>query len=128
MVSRIESLGGAAVGIGTAAGYQARRLMERSIPYRLLVDPDRAAYDAFAMRTQSLTTYVLNLRAWLRWLRHFPRRGQGRITGHYSVTPGVVVVDASGRVHFAYRGSSLGDYPKLDDVLAALAVATGNNP
>ncbi len=119
-------MGGSALGIGTAAGYQARRLADRGIDFPLLLDPKRAAYDAFAMHRQSLTRFVFDLRAWLRWLRHFPRHGQGRITGHYSTTPGVVIVDEAGRVHYSYCGSALGDYPKLDDVLSALEDATGN--
>ncbi len=92
----------------------------------MLVDPARASYDAFGMGRQSLRRFVFDLRAWSRWLRHFPRHGQGRITGHYSTTPGVVIVDAAGIVQYRYRGSALGDYPKLDDVLGALEAMSGN--
>lgn len=114
------------IGIGTAAPFQARRLMDGSIPFELLLDPQRRLYEALGLRTQSLGRFVFNLRAWLRWVRSFLVRGQGRITGHYSVLPGVAIVDATGDVAYLYRGSGLGDYPDLDEVLDRLQGATRN--
>jgi hypothetical protein len=119
-------MGGAVVGIGTAAPHQARHLMERSVPYRLYLDPERHAYDALGIGTQGWLRYIFNIRAWLRWLRAFVVRGHGRITGHHSTLPGVAIVGPGTKVHYVYQGRSLGDYPKLGDLLDRLGAATGN--
>jgi hypothetical protein len=120
-------MGGAAVGVGPAAPYQARHLMARSIPFELLIDTAARTYDSLGFDRQSLLRFVFNIRAWLRWLRAFLVKGQGRITGHYSMLPGVAIVDETGRIHYRHGGKGLGDYPKPDDVLAHLSAAIGNN-
>lgn len=77
--------------------------------------------------TQSRIRYLLNLLAWWRWLRAFVlNRNQGRLTGHFSTLPGIAVVTAEGEVTYSHRGSGLGDYPPLKEVLCALDKAIGN--
>ncbi len=101
--------------------------MSTSIPYRLLLDPDDRLTPALDLHRQSLLGFLFNLRAWLRWVRAFLRhRRQYRITGHYSAVPTVAVVTPDGGVPWIRRGRGIGDYPPLDDALAALAAATGN--
>jgi hypothetical protein len=123
---QIIEMGGAVAGIGTAAPHQARHLMKRSIPYPLYLDPGRRAYDALGIGTQGWLRYIFNVRAWLRWLRAFVVRGHGRITGHHSTLPGVAIIGPGDQVHHVHRGRSLGDYPRLGEVLDRMQWATGN--
>jgi len=68
---------------------------------------------------QSLLRYVLNLRAWLRWLWAFvTNRRQGKITGHHSNLPGVAIVLSDGSVPYLYRGTGIG--APVAEILAAL--------
>ncbi len=125
---RIAARGGAIVGVAPAAAYQARHLMATSIPFPLYLDPGGALHDALGIRRQGLLRYLGNLPAWWRWLRAFLRhRRQGRVTGHHAILPGIAVVDRDAEVTFVHRGTGLGDYPPLDEVLAALERTIGNN-
>ncbi len=115
------------LGVGPTAAYQAKRLTSGRIPYRLLLDPERRLSRALDLQRQSLAGYVFNLRAWLRWLRAFAgNRRQFKITGHYSDVPAVAVVTPDLSVTYLHRGTSIGDYPPLDDALTALSAAVGN--
>ncbi len=122
--SDIEQLGFIVAGIGPAAHYQAQ-VLEPRLGFPLFVDPQRRTYERVHIGRQSLLRYLLNLPAWWRWLRAFVRRRrQYRITGHYSTLPGVVVTAPGGAVTWLHRGTGLGDYPPLTDVLRRLE---GNN-
>jgi hypothetical protein len=123
----IAARGGAAIGIAPAATYQARHLMETRIPFPLFLDPSLRVSRTLGIGTQSRVRYLLNLPAWWRWLRAFAvNRNQGRLTGHFSTVPGIAVVTAGGEVTFSHRGSGLGDYPPLGEVVGALDEAIGN--
>jgi hypothetical protein len=114
------------LGIGPAAAYQARLLAERTgIDFPLLLDPDHQVARHTGMHRQSLLRFVFDLGAWIRWLRAFFRRGQGRIVGAYWETPAILVLDADARVRWSYLGRSIGDYPPIETTLAALRDAAG---
>jgi hypothetical protein len=109
------------VGVAPAAANQAQTLLDRGHPFDLFLDPGHAIADAVDLGRQSRTSFLLNLKAWLRWLKGFIRtRRQWRLTGHYSNVPGVVIVDAEGVVRWIHRGRSIGDYPKMSEVLSAV--------
>lgn len=116
---RIRALGGRVIGVGTGADYQARELMDRGVPFPLLVDPDRNLYRA-------LDLDHIHWRRWLQpstWRRYLPGArggGQGRLTGDLRQAPGVAVIDRDRRLRYLHRGTTLGDYPPVTDVLAAL--------
>lgn len=117
----ITSRGGAVLGIGPRAAYQARLLStRRRIPFGLYLDPDHGAARAIGLGRQSLLRFVFDLRAWWRWLKGFVRVGQGAITGGWWEVPAIVVVDAQCRVQWLYLGDSIGDYPPLTETLAHL--------
>lgn len=104
-----------------AAANQAQTLITRGHPFDLYLDPDRAIAKHVDLGRQSRLAFLLNLKAWLRWLKGFLRiRRQWRLTGHYSYVPGVVIVDAQGVARWVHRGKSIGDYPKMSEVLSAL--------
>ena len=98
--------------------------MEGAVPFPLLLDPGRNLRTALGLRRQSLAGYLLNIRAWLRWLRAFGRhRRQYKITGHYSDVPAIAVVTPKGDVTYLHRGRAIGDYPPLALPLSALREA-----
>jgi len=124
--TEVQDLGANAMGIGPAAAYQARLLLDRhDIPFPLLLDPHHHVATAVGLHRQSLLRFVFDVRAWWRWLRAFLGQGQGKITGAYWETPGILIVDAAARVRWAYRGRSIGDYPPFDVVMDELRTVTG---
>lgn len=117
----IEAKGGAVIGIAPASAAQAERLMRTTVPYQLLLDPDRLVGERIGLGSQSFARFVLNVPAWWRYMKAFlSGNWQRRITGHYSNLPGVCVVDAQGNVTYVYKGTGLGDYPPLESVLNEL--------
>lgn len=117
----IEAQGGAVIGIAPAAPYQAEHLMNTTIPFDLYIDKDQLVSERIGIGRQSLGRFIFNAPAWWRYTKALAtNRRQGRITGHYSNLPGITVVDADGKVMYAYRGAGLGDYPPLSKVLAEL--------
>lgn len=111
--------------VGPAAAFQARRLESDGYPFPLLLDPDYRLGQALEVGKQSLSRYILNLRAWTRWLWALAtHRKQGKITGHYSNLPGTAIVDADGEVLWVFRGSGLGDHPPVTRILLELDTST----
>ena len=114
--------GGAVIGVAPAASYQATHLMETSIPYELLMDPDHKLSRKLDVGTQSLGRFLFNLKAWWGYAIAFARnRKQGRITQSYAVLPAIFVVDSNSQVTYLYRGTAIADYPPLTEVLGELA-------
>lgn len=109
------------IGIAPAANSQAKRLREESIPFVLFIDSRSLVGRRIGISRQSLGHFLFSIPAWWRYLRaFFSGHWQRRITGHYSNLPGVCVVDPTGEVTYVYRGTGLGDYPPIDEVLTAL--------
>lgn len=122
----IRAEGGAVLAVGPRAAYQARLLQQRrGIPFPLLLDQDHNLTRALGMHRQSLLRFIFDVRAWWRWLRAFLRHGQGVITGGWWEVPAIVVVDAEAQVAWKHLGRSIGDYPPLEETLAALDRALG---
>lgn len=114
--------GGDIIGVAPAAGFQATHLMDTSIPYELLMDPEHALSRRLDVGTQSLVRFVFNLKAWSNYTMAFARnRRQGKITQSYAALPAILVVDAQARVTYLHRGTGIADYPPLTEVLGELA-------
>lgn len=106
--------------IGTGAAYQAQHLMDEGLPFLCLVDPAGAFYELIGIGRVT----------WFHWLRpsvvanylRALRRGgrQGRITGDPLRLSGVVVCDATGIVTWSHIARSVGDYPPVAALLAAV--------
>jgi hypothetical protein len=116
----IEALGARVIAVGTGSAAQARRLEESGTPFPCLVDADRLLYRALGLRRVSLramldpATYANYWRAWRRGAR------QGDVTGDPRQLSGVAIVDADGRLRWRHVARTIGDYPPLSDVVAAL--------
>lgn len=119
--TEVEALGATVIGVGPKAPQQAAHLLAGGYPFPLLLDPDHNLGTALGIGRQSLARYLLNLRAWARWLWAFlTNRRQGKITGHYSNLPGTAIVDSTGEVHWVHRGTGLGDHPSIRRILQEL--------
>lgn len=126
--TELERLGATVIGVGPKAANQAAHLITNGYPYPLLLDPDYNLGNAIGVGRQSLAGYLFNLRAWTRWLWAFlTNRRQGKITGHYSNLPGTAIVDGSGELHWVHRGTGLGDYPPVDQILRHLEGITSED-
>lgn len=116
---RVEALGGRVIGVATGADYPARQLMEGGIPFPLLVDRDRNLHRALGL--DHIRWYrFLQPATWRRYLRASRGARQGRLTGDLRQAPGVAVIDTERRLRYFHPGTTLGDYPPLEEVLAAL--------
>lgn len=115
----IESLGAHVIGVATGADYQAQALMAEGVPFLLLVDPDRNLYRALGL--QHIRWYrFLQPSTWRRYLRAARSARQGRLTGDLRQAPGIAIIDTKRRVRYLHQGTTLGDYPPLEEVLGAL--------
>ena len=116
----IEALGAHVIAVGTGSAPQARRLMDRGTPFPCFVDADMRLYRALDLRRVGLST-VLDPATYLNYWRAW-RRGarQGDVTGDPRQLSGVALLDADGRLRWRHVSRTIGDYPPLPDVLAAL--------
>lgn len=119
----VQAAGGAALGVSVGADYQARWLIEeQGIRFPLLVDSDRRVYDALDLPRKWWVS--LNPRGWWNYVRAIARGSrQGRIIEPNQL-PGLALLDAGAEAVWVHRGRALGDYPKLDRVLAELEQLT----
>jgi hypothetical protein len=120
---RITALGGRVIGVATGADYQARALMADGIAFPLLVDPDRNLYRALGIDHIAWRRW-LQPSTWRRYFRGARGARQGKLTGDLRQAPGVAIIDRQRRLRYLHRGTTLGDYPPLDEVLAALEAVT----
>ena len=99
------------------AGYVARH----GIDVPVLIDDQRAAYAAYGLERGSLRQ-VWSVGAARRYAQIIRRDGVGglaRPTEDTRQLGGDVVVDAAGRLAWAYRGSGPGDRPPVDRLISA---------
>jgi hypothetical protein len=116
----IQALGADVVAVGTGSIAQARRLMETGTPFSCLVDPERRLYRLLGLRRVGVATLLdpaTYRNYWLSW-----RRGarQGKVTGDPRQLSGVAILDAAGRLRWRHISRTVGDYPPIPAVLAAL--------
>ncbi|OGL10025.1 MAG: hypothetical protein A3I14_17015 [Candidatus Rokubacteria bacterium RIFCSPLOWO2_02_FULL_73_56] len=125
----VTALGARLVAVGTGSEAQAGELAARGLPFPCLVDATGALYEALGLgrvgwRTAlDPATYASYWRAWRAGAR------RGRVTGDWRRLSGVAVLDAAGRLAWLHRARTIGDYPPVDAVLAALrGLAGGARP
>lgn len=120
---RFERAGANVVLIGLGSPDQAGEFCaRRAIPFACVTSPDRSAHRAFGLR-RGTVNQVTGPRVWLPWLRNqLGERHQGRFgQGDVAQLPGTFVVDVSGIVRYAHRGSRSNDNPPNDEVLRVLS-------
>ena len=90
-------------------------------PFRILFDPDLAAYAAWGVPRGSMNDSI-GPRTWGPLAKAHLHRGvrqRGAMGGDLLQLPGTFLVDRGGIVRYAYRGRSAPDYPTNDQVLEA---------
>jgi peroxiredoxin len=120
---RFERAGMEVVLVGHGGPDDARRFVEaRSVPFRVLVDPSRAAYERFGLKRGSIPQVfgpqcvAPMVRAALQ-----PDCRQGLPSGgNVMQMPGAFVVDSAGVILLAHRSATIADNPTTDQLLAAL--------
>ena len=119
-LGEVEDAGAASIGVSVGAAHQARWLAEeQGIRFPLLLDPERRVHDALGLPRKWWV--ALNPRGWWNYARAIARGNrQGRIIEPNQL-PGLAVLDAEANAVWIHRGRALGDYPKLDRVLAEVA-------
>lgn len=94
-------------------------LDETTIPFTLLLDPERKAYRAYGLEHSLLRSWGLNV--WQRYAQLIltGRKWRG-IQGDSGQLGGDIIVDSNGRIRFAYRSHDPTDRPDIDTLLTAL--------
>ena len=124
----IEALGARVVAVGTGAADQARNLTLAGTPFPCLVDSERRLYRVLGLgRVGPATflapsTYVNYWRAWRRGAR------QGQVTGDPGQLSGVAILDADGRLRWRHASRTIGDYPRVTDLLKILSGGSPSGP
>ena len=115
-------MGASIVAVAPASQHQAEKIEPR-LGFPLYLDEAQHVREVLGLHRPSLIRWLTNLPGWLRYLRGLLRvRRQGRITGHFSNVPAVAIISKGGDVEFLHKGRTMGDYPKLRDVLGQLEV------
>ncbi len=120
---RFERAGMQVVLVGHGGPEDARRFVEaRPVPFRVLVDPSRAAYERYGLKRGSISQVfgpqcvAPMVRAALQ-----PNCRQGLPNGgNVMQMPGAFVVDTAGVLLLAHRGATIADNPTTGQLLASL--------
>lgn len=88
---QIESFGAGMLAVGTAADFQARRLMEDGLPFAALLDPDKNLYRTLGLGHVRWREWF-RLATWRNYLRSARRVRPGRPTGGLLQTSGVTLL------------------------------------
>jgi hypothetical protein len=94
-------------------------LQETGAPFRLLLDPERAAYRAYGLEHSLARSW--GPRVWLRYAQLLlaGRRWRG-IQGDSGQLGGDIVVDANGIIRFLYHSHDPADRPPVSQLLMTI--------
>ena len=126
----IERLGGAVLTVNYDAaeriGDFARDL---GVTYELASDPERRAYDAYGVRRASLfrLLHPAVVREYARLIRAGRRPVRRRVFDDIWQLGADFVIDPAGVVRYAHLSDGPEDRPPIEDLLAALGAAAGQD-
>lgn len=117
---RFTRAGGQVAVITMGKPEQARQFREYyRLPFLLLSDPDRAAYQAFHVPRGGLLS-VAGPGTWAAGLRSLVKHGVGQIIGDPYQLPGSFLIDRDGRIAYAHYSRDSADVPTNDELVAQL--------
>lgn len=109
------------IGVGPTADYQAQSLLDEGMPFPLLLDPDNALRHAVGAADRFTWRQLMNpgaVRAY--WQAKRQAKNSDPIWSQTTERPVVLVLDQHLNITWTHIGEKLGDYPSIDQVLAAL--------
>lgn len=116
---QVEDKGLRVIGVGGAADFQARHLMDNGVGFPLMLDPKHRLYEALNIHRIPWSTMASPF-TWKRYLSSAKKARQGRITDHPLQAPGLAILDTDGTLRFLHRGRTLGDYPTIPELLSVI--------
>lgn len=109
------------VGVATQADYQAQDLIDRGMPFPLLLDPDNVVRTHLGIEASFSWRRLLHPAGALAYVRAARQaRDFQPIWSQATQRPAVVVLDGDLTVRWSYFGEQLGDYPSIEQVLGAV--------
>lgn len=117
---RYEAAGLQIVLVGLGSPEKAAQFRKAlGLPFTVLCDPDKTAYQAFGLTRRMRLATEARLQGIVRVIADTARYG-GALTEQDMVQlGGVFIIDRTGHVRFAYAALRAADRPALEDVLAA---------
>ena len=108
------------IAVGGAADFQAEKL-QTEYPATLLLDPGGLLRSQLDLATKLTRGQMLGWSSGKKYVRSLLRHGQGRISRrHAEDRPAAVILDSELRLVWGHEGEALGDYPRVEDILAAV--------
>jgi len=124
-VERFTEAGAEIAMITMGTGDDAAEFRKRmELPFTVLADDDQDSYRAFSVPRGGVLS-VMGPHMWPVGLKSILTHGAGKPVGDPWQLPGVFVVDTKGEIRFAHRAKHSADWPKTDDLVAAIREAKG---
>lgn len=109
------------IGVATRADYQAQDLIDKGMPFPLLLDPDDAVRSLLGAATKFSALRLLHPAGVVAYWRAARQAGDfGPIWSEALQRPGVLILDRELNVAWSRFGRQLGDYPSVVEVLGAV--------
>lgn len=109
------------IGVGPTADYQAQALLDDGMPFPLLLDPDNGLRHAVGAADGFTWRQLVNPGAvGAYWRAKRQAKNSDPIWSQTMERPVVLVLDQHLNITWTHIGEKLGDYPSIDQVLAAL--------
>lgn len=116
----IQTTGGDVVVVTMGQPGQVKQFRaEYRLPFPVLADPDKSAYQAFHVPRGNLLS-VAGPGMWASGALSFWKHGAGAIVGDPFQLSGTFVINKAGQIRLAHYSQNSADFPPLADVLAAL--------
>jgi hypothetical protein len=110
--------------VGGASDAQAQRLTDGGVQFPLLLDPQGALRSALGLDDKLSRGELMGWRSIRNLLVGMVKQRQGRVSRpHTEDRPAVVILDSGRRVVWSHVGRAVGDYPSIDEILAAIPSA-----
>jgi peroxiredoxin len=124
-VERFTEAGAEIAMITMGTGDDAAEFRKRlELPFTVLADENQECYRAFSVPRGGVLSVIgphLLPSGLLQTFKH----GAGKPVGDPWQLPGAFVIDKQGMIRFAHRAKHSADWPKNDDLLAAILAAKG---
>ena len=124
---RFQQAGGEVAVVAMAESEQAAEFRDRyELPFRVLSDPRREAYEAFGLERGSIWS-IAGPAVWAAGLKSFLRFGGGMPVGDPLQLGGSFVIDRNGVICYAHRSVTSSDRAPNDEIIAALEASACSN-